>query len=1031
MCNNLLDCIKLGSEELNESFIYDYEIKTTQNSEIYNKDNITFGWEETYNGTCPYLCMQCNLTDCIRCAPRYKYFNKECVYGIPYCIGYENDEIDENDICNRCDSEHILVEDKNGIRYCEDESKQNEYYIINNELKLYKKCSDSIDKCYQCTYDSADTNPVKCTECYDNERYKPIDIGLICGDLETKLYYFDINNNKYKKCTEYGSYHNCKKCEITGTDNKFNCLECSEDAAFAYDDEINAPNCKIKNTLVEEKIYFKKSDNNYYKCEYFNKIQNCKKCENENICIECLDSYTTANGGTKCILTSDITVEKLYYEDPINSNYYYPCGNSITNCLTCESKTDCKGCITPSYFLAQDNNNNKYCEDSTKINLYYYKTELSLYKKCEDSISHCISCEYNSVNLNVICNGCENGFEIIDEGELCGDLSTKRYYKENNNKYYSCINYSTMTNCLLCEKNSGKFTCLECNDNYVLFHNDIDICIDKNSVDNTMYKLTDDKNYYSCQNIKYNNVEHCSSCIKKEECNECLSDYTITNGNTLCILISDINAKKYYIDPDNNNYYYPCQISLSNCLICDSKTKCLTCDTPNYLLEESDKCIAKTQVDAKFYYEDPSSHKYIKCSNKIEKCEKCNSDTDCISCETDFYLVEDDNGQVSCQNIDVSKYYQKNSADNSKIYYKLCSNEISHCDECSSSSHCNICDQGFAIINNIYNECKDLSTKKYYYDSELRSYQLCSNKFELCEKCDMENGNFTCLQCINNYALKHDDNIICDLITNLDTNANYYTNDSKINYYSCSLYDEVKNCLECSNNSTCDKCKTGYTMYNINKLCVLPEQKESHYLKDKTGFLIPCYNIVDNCEICNNSNKCFSCQEESVLLDNNTCVEKELIENNDYFYKDEINNIYVSCSIINNCIKCTSNTICTYCEEGYKVNENYLCQKIISDDNSDDNGLSTGAIIGIVFGCLGFLLFVALTGYYLYKKFYNKRQPKIGESIDNKIETELKNDEKIDVNNVGKENDEKIEEKIEKNNIMIHTTRRSIHNIKK
>ena len=76
-------------------------------------------------------------------------------------------------------------------------------------------------------------------------------------------------------------------------------------------------------------------------------------------------------------------------------------------------------------------------------------------------------------------------------------------------------------------------------------------------------------------------------------------------------------------------------------------------------------------------------------------------------------------------------------------------------------------------------------------------------------------------------------------------------------------------------------------------------------------------------------------------------------------------------------------------------------------------------------------MFVALTGYYLYKKFYNKRQPKIGESIDNKIETELKNDEKIDVNNFGKENDEKIEEKIEKNNIMIHTTRRSIHNIKK
>ena len=155
------------------------------------------------------------------------------------------------------------------------------------------------------------------------------------------------------------------------------------------------------------------------------------------------------------------------------------------------------------------------------------------------------------------------------------------------------------------------------------------------------------------------------------------------------------------------------------------------------------------------------------------------------------------------------------------------------------------------------------------------------------------------------------------------------------------------------------------------------------------------------------------------------------VENKDYFYKDEINNIYVSCAIINNCIKCISNTICTFCDEGYKVNENNLCSKIISDNDSDDNSLSTGAIIGIVFGCVVFLPFAALTGYYLYKKFYNKRQPKIGKSIDNKSETDLKNDEKNDDNNAGKENDEKIEEKNEKNNIIIHTTRRSIHNIKK
>ena len=179
---------------------------------------------------------------------------------------------------------------------------------------------------------------------------------------------------------------------------------------------------------------------------------------------------------------------------------------------------------------------------------------------------------------------------------------------------------------------------------------------------------------------------------------------------TLCILTSDIDAKKYYIDPDNNNYYYPCQISLSNCINCDSKTKCLTCDTPNYLLEESDKCIAKTQVDAKFYYEDPSSHKYIKCSNKIEKCEKCNSDTDCISCETYFYLVEDDNGQVSCQNIDIC--IDKNSVDNTmykltdnKNYYSCQNikyNNVEHCSSCIKKEECFECLSDYTITNGNY-----------------------------------------------------------------------------------------------------------------------------------------------------------------------------------------------------------------------------------------------------------------------------------------------------------------------------------------
>ena len=87
------------------------------------------------------------------------------------------------------------------------------------------------------------------------------------------------------------------------------------------------------------------------------------------------------------------------------------------------------------------------------------------------------------------------------------------------------------------------------------------------------------------------------------------------------------------------------------------------------------------------------------------------------------------------------------------------------------------------------------------------------------------------------------------------------------------------------------------------------------------------------------------------------------------------------------------------------VNNN-ICQLISSDE---DKKLTTGAIIGIVFGCLGFLLVVAGVIYYLMNKVLKKKEI-------NTIEPE----EKIEV----KECREKTEEAVK-------TTKRSIHNVEK
>jgi hypothetical protein len=76
LCNNILDCFDKKSEEKSEAFNYDYEIQTTQNT-TYTQ-NISSGWELASDGTCPYLCKQCDINKkCIKCIPHYIYKDEE------------------------------------------------------------------------------------------------------------------------------------------------------------------------------------------------------------------------------------------------------------------------------------------------------------------------------------------------------------------------------------------------------------------------------------------------------------------------------------------------------------------------------------------------------------------------------------------------------------------------------------------------------------------------------------------------------------------------------------------------------------------------------------------------------------------------------------------------------------------------------------------------------------------------------------------------------------------------------------------
>ena len=160
-------------------------------------------------------------------------------------------------------------------------------------------------------------------------------------------------------------------------------------------------------------------------------------------------------------------------------------------------------------------------------------------------------------------------------------------------------------------------------------------------------------------------------------------------------------------------------------------------------------------------------------------------------------------------------------------------------------------------------------------------------------------------------------------------------------------------------------------MFNINKLCALQSEIEANlYVWNELDILVSCSSSIKDCKKCNDVNTCYECQTEAVLLDNDKCLLKTIIEENKNYYKDEITEKYISCSIIDNCISCESSTKCISCKNGFSVNNNYLCEEIPEDVSK----LSTGAIIGIILGCLFFLLLVVIIGYFVIKKIFKKNE---------------------------------------------------------
>lgn len=402
---------------------------------------------------------------------------------------------------------------------------------------------------------------------------------------------------------------------------------------------------------------------------------------------------------------------------------------------------------------------------------------------------------------------------------------------------------------------------------------------------------------------------------------------------------------------------------------------CFQCESPINNKNNKYSCV-KCQKNYKLKLDTNS------CINKIENCKEFNAQEICIECIDNTYglVKNNENDETTCLKIsDMQNEYLK-FTEGDKDYYKKCSDVINNCKTCSSEIICTSCFAGYGLVDNNYNNCIELQDK-YYFDSELDTYKLCSYKNTGCKTCsNIGTNDIICKECDSsgNFVLIYDVLNYCKLQTDITNDKTIFFDSNLLKYFSCSdsRYHSVKNCNTCHNKNKCDTCKNGYEIANSNELCIsyFDINQNIYYKNNIDNKYYLCSDEIKGCEICENLEKCTYCYMGFDLDENDKCIPTALAITR-YYLNNETGK-YVSCTKIENCEECISSTECTKCKNGYEL-DNSSCKIIENkseDDNDGDGKLKSLSIAAIVLGTVGFVVSIVAIVLVLFIKLFKKPQ---------------------------------------------------------
>ena len=402
-----------------------------------------------------------------------------------------------------------------------------------------------------------------------------------------------------------------------------------------------------------------------------------------------------------------------------------------------------------------------------------------------------------------------------------------------------------------------------------------------------------------------------------------------------------------------------------DCLQCYNLKKCFMCREGFYYIGVKEdvegpiycKNISNISIG---YYEKKQTDKsiYYPCSDYCEQCNK----THCFHC--DNYHKLDENKRFCIDKVQNCAIYENETftcikcrgeyvfigldretchiIDKKKYYtldngtsYYLCSLNISQCDECDNPYICEKCLKPYYFLEDERITChNDKNLSKYFTEDEGISYIPCDKNFIYCDTCI---SRFNCTSCIDDYYLTNEQgNISCIYIDP----KKYYK--EGIYYYPCK--EAIDNCEECDQKEKCNKCTNEYYFLEDNRTVCRNDLNLSKYYTNDTGIsYYPCDKYFPHCDVCLNETTCIRCNYTYGFFeqDFSKCI---FVGNNKYYSLDGGITFYFCNHSLLNCDECPDNKICSKCIDNYYfIKENRstcVNDKNLSKYYSEDNGIS-------------------------------------------------------------------------------------------